>query len=168
MNIFKIGDQVWWARTENTEIRITCPECLGKRFITVILGDDTRHTIPCICCESGWEGSRGWLVGWRHEVNVTTTVVIGVRMTAEETEYQLPESYLTKDLYATKDEAEERAMELVKERDADELRRMHCKEKDTRSWAWNVHYHRKCIRDAEKQIEYHRAKLDVAKLRAKE
>lgn len=166
--IFDIGCEVWWAHTQNAALRITCPECLGKRFITVVLGDDTKHTIPCICCERGWEGSLGELIGWRHEVKVIKTVVTGVRMTADDTEYQLPEGYLTKDLYATKEEAEERARELVKERDAEELRRMHSKEKDTRSWAWNVHYHRKCIRDAEKQIEYHKAKLDVAKLKAKE
>lgn len=168
MNIFKIGDEVWWAHTRNVDLRVTCPECLGKRFITVILGDETKHTIPCICCERGWEGSLGELVGWRHEVNVTQTVVVGVRMTADEVEYQVSESYLTNDLYATKEEAEERARELVKERDAEELRRMHCKEKDTRSWAWNVNYHRREIRECEKRIEYHKAKLDVAKLKAKE
>ena len=34
--------------------------------------------------------------------------------------------------------------------------------KDTRSWAWNATYHRGCIRQAEKDLEYHRAKLAVA------
>ena len=166
--MFKIGDQVWWASTKNIELRITCPECLGKRFITVILGDETKHTIPCICCERGWEGSIGELVGWSHEIKVIQTVISGIRATADEVEYLLPESYLTKDLYATKEEAEARARELVQARDAEELRRMLCKEKDARSWAWNVHYHRKEIRDLEKRLDYHKAKLDVAKLKAKE
>lgn len=168
MKHFNIGDEVWWARTEHTELRITCPECLGKRYITVILGDDSKHTIPCICCERGWEGSRGELIGWKHVVKVIQTTVIGVSIASDEVEYRLPESYLTKDLYATKAEAEERAKELVKERDAEELRRMHAKEKDTRSWAWNAQYHRKEIRECERRIEHHKAKLDVAKLKAKE
>ena len=41
------------------------------------------------------------------------------------------------------------------------------KEKDTKTWAWNVHYHRKEIREAQKRIEYHTSKLNVAKLHVK-
>jgi hypothetical protein len=35
-------------------------------------------------------------------------------------------------------------------------------------WIGDAHYHRKEIRELKGRIEYHRAKLDVAKLKAKE
>ena len=34
---------------------------------------------------------------------------------------------------------------------------------DTHTWAWNVTYHRGCIKRAESDLAYHAAKLAVAK-----
>jgi len=54
--------------------------------------------------------------------------------------------------------------------DADraEREKIATKEKDTRTWAWNASYHRRQIKDAKRQLEYHTAKLNVASLKAKE
>jgi hypothetical protein len=42
------------------------------------------------------------------------------------------------------------------------------KTKDHRSWAWNASYHRRNIKDLERQLEYHRSKLAVCAANAKE
>lgn len=60
------------------------------------------------------------------------------------------------------------AARMAAEYDAEERRRILNKEKDTRSWAWNASYHRKCIKEAQRTIEYHTTKLSVAAIRAKE
>jgi hypothetical protein len=51
--------------------------------------------------------------------------------------------------------------------DREELEKASQKERDTRTWSWNVHYHRRSIREAKKQLEYHTAKLEAARPQAK-
>ena len=77
--------------------------------------------------------------------------------------YEVPAS----ELFRTEEEAKTRADEYAKELTDVEHKRLMAKEKDKRSWAWNVHYHRKAIKDAEKQIAYHTSKLNFAKTYAK-
>jgi len=67
----------------------------------------------------------------------------------------------------TKEEAEAKALELAEKHNQEELDRIYRKEKHNRTWAWNAHYHRDCIKRAEKDLLYHTAKLNVAKARAK-
>ena len=41
------------------------------------------------------------------------------------------------------------------------------KEKPARSWAWHVTYHRREIKRAERDLEYHTRALGIAKEKAK-
>jgi hypothetical protein len=78
--------------------------------------------------------------------------------------YNYPES----DLFSDQASAELRAVAIAAERSAEEAKRFLLKDKDTKTWAQNVSYHRQGLRDAEKQVAYHAAKLDVAKKHVKE
>ncbi len=97
------------------------------------------------------------------------TKIIGVEVTADAIQYQLPEAYRVdeRDIFNSEADAVDRARELADQLNADELERILKKDKDTRSWSWNATYHRRCIRDAQKQIDYHTRKLDVAREMAK-
>jgi hypothetical protein len=78
------------------------------------------------------------------------------------------DGYYAQQVFDSEQEALEYAKALRDAHEADERRRILAKEKDTRSWAWNATYHRKRIKEAEKQIAYHRSKLEVAALKSKE
>jgi hypothetical protein len=71
-------------------------------------------------------------------------------------------------VYVTEAEARVRADQMALEADEEERAKISKKEKDQRSWAWNASYHRKQIKEHERQLGYHRAKLAHAAIKAKE
>ena len=167
---YDIGDKVWWASRISTEERVVCPECFGKLFLTVILGDNSQVTIECAGCASGYNPPRGYITYWKQTVGVKQSTVGGI-----ENYIDKPIGYKVNytgcsyncvkedEVFDTREEAEKRALELAEQHNKEELVRIHRKEKNNRSWSWNAHYHRDCIRRAKKDIEYHSAKLEVAK-----
>ncbi len=167
---FQIGDDVWWARYDSSPSTVTCPDCAGKGHITCIMGGGTEVTVDCQRCQQGFEPfSRGTLTVYDRKPLVMLTYIIGVEMTEKETKYRVPESYIVDEasLFTDKQSAEQYAETLAVAATEAEMAKIQQKEKDTRSWAWNATYHRRCIRDAQRQIEYHTRKLNVAQERAK-
>lgn len=161
---FQIGDTIWFASTGTREKRIVCPDCEGSRYIRVILADDIDRTIDCNCCERGWEGSRGTLYGYEHFAEAALGVIKGAAINSEGEEVYSGDGFYEKEeVFATKEEADEVAEILALERTESEEKRMRAKEKEERTWAWNVTYHRRAIKQAEKDLAYHSAKLDVAR-----
>jgi len=174
MSKFNIGDTAYYAHAGQTQIWIVCPECLGSGRLRVILGDDSEVSIGCVCCERGYEGSLGKIQTYQYRGVVEPVMIRGVEteLHGEELreEYKFSGCYSSKaeNLFATKEGAAIRAEELIKEYEAEETKRLRHKEKQTKSWAWNVSYHRRQIKDARRQIEYHTAKLSVAPKNPKE
>ena len=37
---FAIGDTLWWPFTSPHQQTIVCPICRGRKFVTVLIGDD--------------------------------------------------------------------------------------------------------------------------------
>jgi hypothetical protein len=64
--------------------------------------------------------------------------------------------------------AAKRAIDLLEEYQTKETERLAAKEQPKRTWAWNVRYHRGCLKEAQRQIEYHTSKLNAALTHAKE
>lgn len=167
---FNIGDTAYVAQhSPHTDVWVQCPECLGTRTMRVILATGDEHTIDCACCERGYEGSPGKILTWQAQANVEAVVIAGVEshMDGEtlKVRYHYSPNYIVDacNVFATHDEAMVRAEELSAAHNAEQAKRVRCKEKDTRKWAWNVSYHRKEIREAHRKIEYHTAKLNAAK-----
>lgn len=163
---FNIGDKAWVAWFGNhTEAWITCPHCFGKKFLTVIMGDDSQITIDCECCKEGYNGCRGKIVEYQFVANAYEITIESVELRDGVYRYNSNEENL---VFKTKEEAEKRAEEFRAENEANEKSRMLHKKDTNRTWAWNASHHRKRLKDALREIEYHSGALNVAKLKSKE
>ena len=171
---YKIGDTVWHATLEHGIEHVTCPDCCGRRTLVVTLGDDSTVSIECSTCARGYEPPRGFIERDTHTIAPTTLLITKVEtkiVNAEEvTLYSGPGRYRANesDLCPTIEEASVKAAALLVERDKEAAERMKRKEKDGRTWSWHVTYHRRCIKQAEKDLAYHRAKLAVSLPHVKE
>jgi len=171
---FKIGDKCWYARAGQEEIKTTCPDCDGTRRIRMILANDEQISIDCGGCGLGYMGATGTITEYKFKAFVINAAIDGIEETRENTKYRVSSftggyySFDEKDVFLTEEEAVERCKLLVKEAEDAEKERLLRKEKDTKSWAWNASYHRRCIKDAEKNLSYHKSKLSVASAKAKE
>ena len=184
MKIFEIGDTIYVARTGRSQVARTCPECLGSGRLRVILGDESEVSIFCECCKQDgyadcWrQQSCGQQMVWEFVAKAEPIIVAGVEVktTADETEVTYRYNWSEcggnlcygKDAFATKEEALARATEIKAEHEADELQRLGRKEKQHQTWARNVAYHRQCIRKAQKDLDYHAAKLNAVPNNRKE
>lgn len=173
MTKYNIGDKVWLASVNYTDKWITCPDCFGRKFLTVIMGDDSRVTIDCAGCSRGYEPSRGVIHTYAHLPKVSEMIITGmiseIKNGAEHTEYRSDCYCLDEEnLFNSKVEAELHASVLAKKQGDGEFEKLQRKERDTRTWSWNAHYHRDLIRRAKKDIGYHEAKLTAALRHVKE
>lgn len=168
--MFKIGDEVWYAQLKWVEKFVKCPECFGLKYLTVILGDQSEMTIDCAGCAKGYDPPMGYVTYWERVPNVCLIRINRVEIQADKTEYGHSQNYRVEEseLFLNREAAEIRAIELAKKENEEEVARIHRKDKNNRTWAWHVYYHRSCIRRAEKDLIYHTAKLAVAKQKAKE
>jgi hypothetical protein len=165
---FNIGDKVYRATFDRVETSIVCPDCAGTKRIRVLLADDTCLSIECGGCDpGGCRPSTGRIKQFEWKATTTPHTVTGIAMNAAETSYQLDNyggSYYAtdeKDTFATEAEALA-AAELLKGKHQDEENaRYRAKTKDEKSWAWNATYHRKAVKQAERDLEYHRGKVQV-------
>lgn len=167
---FSIGQEVWYASWEATEDRVECPDCAGQGRIRVLLPDDTMVSVDCRGCERGYLGPQGYLVVYNRAARATRTTVTGLDIRDDKAEWHTADSRYVDDanIFDNEVNCRARATALAAEADKAERDRIAQKEKPTRTWAWNAHYHRAEIKRAQKQIEYHTAKLNVANLKARE
>ena len=170
---FQIGDEIWRAATKTRPVYLTCLECAGKGYITVILGDDTHVTIECDCCNRGYLGSDGNHLRYEHYEAAESGTVNGVEISDGTYEYRIPSGsggyYCVKesDVFTDEASAQVRANELAAERTLEQAKLLCQKQNKDRSWAWNVKYHRDAIRRASEAIVQHTSQLEYAKSRVK-
>lgn len=164
---YEFGQEIWYVDTSHEPRYIPCVDCFGKRYLTVILGDDTKLTVPCETCKQrGWDDySSGILEVFdyaavpiqatvnRIEFKRDGTIEYGV-----ENRYSLDES----EIFLNREDAEIRAKQVEQEKTAESENKYKNKEKDTRSWSWHVTYHRRQIEDAKRTVEYATKKLNYA------
>jgi hypothetical protein len=168
MTKFNIGDTAYVARAGQEQIWITCPECLGSGRLRVILGDDSEVSIHCECCSRGYEGSPGRMQTYAFIARTEEVTITGIESHLHDdvlrTHYKFSGCYFDdeKNLFATRLEALARAEQLREERTADETKRLKYKEKQHKTWAWNVHYWRSQIRRNREEIARYEARLAVA------
>jgi hypothetical protein len=56
---FPIGSEVWAIGPMSHEETITCTECAGAKFVTLVLGSGARHTLACEVCKIGYSNPTG-------------------------------------------------------------------------------------------------------------
>lgn len=169
MNKFNIGDKVFRATMRSVEKFNTCPDCWGKKYLRVILGDDSEVTIDCAGCDLGYEPPRGYVTHRAYEPQVEGGKITGIEINENGVSYNLS-GYIVeeKNVSEVYEDALKQAAVLAAEYEESEKQRMLRKEKDARTWAWHATYHRGAIKRAQKDLEYHTAKLNVASKYKKE
>jgi hypothetical protein len=165
---YNIGDVVWYASMKTIKKTETCPDCFGQLALTVIKGDGSKVSIPC-ACGHGCEPPRGYYTFWAYVPDVKQVTIQRIEIDGTETKYGHSEKYQCSEseLFNNKEDAEKRALELAAEHEQEELAKIHQKDRHNRTWAWHVRYHREELKEAQRRIEYHSAKLNVAKAKAK-
>lgn len=173
---FNIGDKVFKATYGKHEKLVTCPDCLGSKRVKMVLGDGTEVLIECGGCDpGGYQPSTGYIRQYDYSVELKQYTVTGVKVTKDDVGYDLDNfgsgSYYTgtnADTFATEDEAKAYGESLRAGYEAEENKRLMAKTKNHHSWSWNATYHRKCIKDLERQLEYHHSKVQVCKAHVKD
>lgn len=152
---YEIGQQVWFASWESQRARIVCPDCAGEGRIRVMLPDDSIVSVDCVACQRGYDRPSGYIECYDRHAVATLVTITGVEIEGGKAEwradghYRMPEC----DLFDNEVDAYAAANLKAAMADREEREQVGRKHKDTRSWAWNAHYHRKCIKEAHRQIE---------------
>ena len=160
-----IGDKVWWATCENKTVEIDCPVCFGKKEVTLILGNGEQVKTDCDYCGRGFEPAKGYTQEYQMVSGVKEIEITGkeIKENAEgrHVEYRYQNYCLDNfNIFETKEMAENRVKELIKEYDAFELRRIaHTKKSNQTHYSWTVGYYKKQIKDAQKNLDYYSQKL---------
>ena len=167
---YQIGDTPWYAQMKYGEKTVLCPDCFGQRALTVIKGDGSQVSIDCVGCSRGYEPPTGYVSYGAHEPDVRRVTIQRIEINGDAVQYGHSENYSCDEtmLFDNKEDAEKRATELSAQYEQEELAKINQKHRHDRTWSWNAHYHRAQLKEALRQVEYHTAKLNVAKSKAKE
>jgi len=166
---YQIGQSVWVATWDSTENYMICPDCGGTGRVRVIHHDDTLMSIECAGCSAGYEPPTGRVRVYDRRPRAELTYIVGVEITEGKTEWNTKGRWHfdEAEIYETESEAMAAAILKAEKADLEEREKISAKEKPTRTWSWNAHYHRKEIKEAQRRLEYHTKKLAVANLKAK-
>lgn len=168
---FKIGDTAWLATWDSREDYVCCPDCGGTGRIRVTFHDDSEASIGCGNCS---DPPTGRVSVYTRLPRAERVHINGMELGPSGLRWRLGHSdncyRIIEDASLFDDETSCLAYATGKCAKLDEKDRQKVltKEKYDRSWAWNASYHRKQIKDAERNIAYHKAKLAVAAIKAKE
>lgn len=168
---FEIGQSVWEAAFTSEQVSVTCPDCGGEGRLRVIMYDKTEVSIECGRCQIGSYPSSGRVSHYyafkpmaRQSIITGVEIENGVAIWKTDVSYRIKEERI----FTNSQDALNAARIIAAKYNQKEIDKIKNKEKDTRSWSWNASYHRTEIKNHERQIEYHKSKLAVASLKAKE
>ena len=172
---FEIGQQIWVSRYDPiAPVYEVCPDCGGTGRLRVIFHDDTEVSIECRNCSAGYGKPTGRVIVYRNRVCAYLATITGVEMNGKETRWQIDWTSGGGRIIGDDEAFDNEVDALVyghvrmEHYEQEQRERIRSKERDTRTWAWNASYHRKRIKEAQQQIEYHSAKLAVAAIKAKD
>ena len=170
MKEYNIGDKVWWATCGQEQITIDCPICFRAKKVVLILGNGEKIEAPCEYCVRGFEEPKGFTNEYRLISEVKEIAITGKEVREDEKgrniEYRYQNYCLCygDSIFDTKEEAEVRVVQKIKEyEDSEVLRNAYRKKKNQTHYSWSVGYHRKRLKDAERDIAYHSRKITELK-----
>lgn len=167
---FKVGDWVWHATFDSREKWAACPDCLGHKFAKVTFGDGTEVSVDCQSCALGYNPPSGLIKYWQPEPMAQHVFIQGLSISRDEIRYSLSDHRggNEEDVFDNEEVALIRAKQLASEFKVAEEARIARKDKPSTTWASNASYHRKQLKSAQRDLEYHTRKLEAAKRHAKE
>lgn len=160
-----IGDKVYWVYSNtNYGKYIPCPMCFGKKVITVILGDDSQVKSECGFCQHGMDRPSGLAKAWEPLTEVRSGTITGIS-NRDGLRYEIDREILyAHETYPTQEIAE--LVKVEKEKETNERAAQWFKDNFitcTKKQIWSVGYHRNCIKDAERKIEWHKDRITMIK-----
>ena len=172
---YNVGDSVWWATCGSKSVEKQCPICYGHRKVTLILGNGDEAILDCDFCKKGFDAPRGFITEYEWTTDCKQ-IVIDVKNIKEsgsdnhrEIEYRHHHySIKNEELFATKEEAEARIVELIAVHDEELKKNLETrKEYNKNSYGWNAGYHKRCAEKARRDLEYHEKKVVFMKALAR-
>jgi hypothetical protein len=127
-------------------------------------------SVGCEGCQVGYDPPTGRIRVYDRAPRAKLETIVGFEVEGEKVEYRTDGSYRIPEgeIFDSEAAAMDAARAKAAAFDREERERISAKEKPTKTWAWHVTYHRRAIKEAERQIEYHTRKLNAARVNAKE
>ena len=120
-----IGDVVYSAASHWKDTKQQCPDCLGQKVWHIKTPAGEEFDLECRTCWQGYNGNSGTISSWDFEPVVNCYTIGSVRMDTNDEEvftYMCEETgigsgriHSQKNLFATRENAEIRAEEMVEE-----------------------------------------------------
>lgn len=167
---YKIGDELWWPSFQGRETSVECPSCGGTGRLRIMFHDDSVESVDCPECGVGFNPPTGRIKCYDRKAEIHAVTVKGIEIDGDEAKYKTSRNYSVDEdeLFDNEKDAMAAAEAKAVKYDEEERQKIFKREKDGQSWAWHAVYHRRCIKDAKRNLEYHTKKLEVANLKAGE
>ncbi len=160
---FAIGQTVWRASATPIERWVECPECVGTRATTMILGNGEERTLACACCGVGYEPPSGVVRDWDYDCEPEAFICRDLEVRDGEVRYGGTRAAV---LYEDKEECRAHCAVLNKEHQRlKEERDIGKLSSRRRGMAWSVHYWSSQVRKLRKELALVEARLSVCKER---
>lgn len=168
---FAIGQIVYSVGNGYKKRWITCPGCLGDKFIKMVQGNGQVFQINCAGCSLGYDPPTGILEEIYYEHTPTTFICNRVSVDGNRISYSesLPDSTCYSNmeaqyLFADKEDCQRKCDKLNKERTEHEKNRMLANlSSKKRDMAYSVHYWSRKVKDLERDLEIAKDRLNVCK-----
>jgi hypothetical protein len=157
-----VGQTYYRAQHQLEQVRVSCPICDGHKTVEVILGSGEHLIVPCEGCGLGFEEARGYIEQHEYRPCAVPFMVASIEGYSHGNWTIL--SAGGDSSYGDRLYGEEREALAASQKQADEQ-----KEQNARSYSqtkasakkltWSIPYHRECIKNMERRIEYHKRKI---------
>jgi len=172
MKQYKVGDKAWYARYDMVKVTKPCPVCYGEKQVTLILGNKDKVVLPCDYCGHGFDEPSGVITEYEYTAEPEHLIITGIEskqdLVSKEIRYYSGGRYfLAEDLFDTKEEANKRCAEKIRQAEEEETQTaMKLKLNHYKSYAWNAGYHLREAKNHKQRAEYHERKAILCKAKA--
>jgi hypothetical protein len=163
---FEIGDTYWAPRTSSEKVRLPCPVCNGTGIVIVLYGGEERVAVDCEGCGLGFDldHARGYVDEWEFEPAAELFVIAEVVSLYNGRWSVRSTTGATNDFDALL-KTEHEALVVSKTRCIEQHERNMQSRQHKRGSAkratWTAIYHKNCIKDLERQIAWHTARVNA-------
>lgn len=165
MKEYKIGDKVWWAHCGTREVQHACPICFGKKKVTLILGDDSEVECECDFCGKGYQHAIGYVIEHDWVAEPKQITIDGISIDHYGDKRTIRYSYLNyclydEDVFDTEEEAKIQCDKKTTEHNENVRKNLYSRAQSShKSYSWSVGYSKREIKEAQRRIEWHQAKI---------
>lgn len=161
---FAIGQVMWLPSNGAEKVRVPCPVCAGQCAVVIVLGTGEQVGVECDACGLGFEGPRGYIEEYQWTPAAVRFVIAKVERFDGERWSLRSETGAWAEwdaLLPTEAEALERSRVLCAAQEESNMQSRQRKRAGVKGRSWSLQYHRNCIADLERQIQWHQSKIQA-------